>query len=673
MIPRDIEDDLHRHDEALTALGLRVWVGGEPTFTDRFDASPEWRVGALGGDKEERAELFLARMATRMVGGAVLRTEGRRYPGEDEPRWSKGVYARRDATPIWHGPPDPCAGGSACTAEGIAALRAALVRHLAERGIDHVVLGDDDTDDAHDTEPEAGAREVRAFVVGAHGDTGVARVSLPAFDDVTGFLDALSVVAEAANRAELPGLVLAGASPPCDSSVWWTTVTPDPGVIEVNLAPASSALDFARDLDVVYGDAAEARTAAYCLRFNGDVADSGGGGHITLGGPSLEESPFALYPQLLPRLIAYFVRHPSLSYLFSDHAGSSSQAPRVDETSRESLEELALALHVLERTPDRSLETTWRSLAPFLTDRFGNTHRCEINVEKLCNPYLPGRGRLGVVELRALRMPEDPCRWAALAALFRAIVARLAVADASIDVERWSARELHDKLALPFFQRADLREILAELDAHGVGLGPSLVDNLLRDPHRVMAEVSLPGGTLEIRRATEFWPLVGDLASQDGTSRLVDPSCRRIEVLLRTEGRADEWAMAIEGRRVKAARAADARSEVLVLGVRSREFVPNIALHPLIPARETLELLLGHPRHGARRVTLHAWRPGGGAYDGLPASHQDADERRRERVVVADADLDELTALPSASPSAVSPYSVDVRWLPVRGASPDPA
>ena len=80
MIPRDIEDDLHRHDEALTALGLRVWVGGEPTFTDRFDASPEWRVGALGGDKEERAELFLARMATRMVGGAVLRKGGRPGP-----------------------------------------------------------------------------------------------------------------------------------------------------------------------------------------------------------------------------------------------------------------------------------------------------------------------------------------------------------------------------------------------------------------------------------------------------------------------------------------------------------------------------------------------------------------------------------------------------------------
>jgi uncharacterized protein (DUF2126 family) len=673
VIPSELEEDLRRHDEALTKLGLRVWVGGEPTFTDRFDGSAEWRVGALGGEKEQRAERFLARMAGRMVGGAVLRTEGRRYPGEDAPRWSKGVYARRDAAPVWHGPPDPCAGGSACTAEGIASLRAALVRHLAERGMDFAVLGDDDTPDVPDTEPETGAGEVRAFVVGAHGETGVARVSLPAFDDVSAFIEALAVVGDAANRAELPGLVLAGASPPADASVWWTTVTPDPGVIEVNLAPASSALDFARDLDVVYGDASDAETAAYCLRFNGDVADSGGGGHITLGGPSLEQSPFALHPQLLPRLIAYFVRHPSLSYLFSDHAGSSSQAPRVDETSRESLEELALALHVLERTPERSLETTWRSLAPFLTDRFGNTHRCEINVEKLCNPYLPGRGRLGVVELRALRMPEDPCRWGALAALFRAIVARLAVADASIDITRWTARELHDRLALPFFQRADLRDILADLETHGVGLGPTLVDNLLRDPHRVMADVPLSGCSIEIRRATEFWPLVGDLASQDGTSRLVDPSCRRIEVLIRTEGSPDDWSVAVERQRVRPARAADERGEVLVLGVRSREFVPNIALHPLIPARETLELLLGHPRHGARRITLHAWRPGGGAYDGLPASHQDADERRRERVVVAEADPGELAALPDASPSAVSEYSVDVRWLPVRDASPDPA
>jgi hypothetical protein len=53
---------------------------------------------------------------------------------------------------------------------------------------------------------------------------------------------------------------------------------------------------------------------------------------------------------LLPRLIAYFVRHPSLSYLFaSASVGSSSQSPRVDESAPELLEELSLALHTLAR------------------------------------------------------------------------------------------------------------------------------------------------------------------------------------------------------------------------------------------------------------------------------------------------------------------------------------
>lgn len=679
MIDTELEQDLERHDAALTKLGLRIWVGGEPTFTDRFSTSPEWRSAALGGDKEAYGERVLARMAARAAGAAVLRTVGRLYPGETEPRWSKGVYARRDGKPSWSGPPDPCRGGGPCTREGLGRLRSALVARAGRLGDDVQVSKASDVR-KRQIEAELGRKprsdrpnEPRAFIVGTHAATGAACIELPAFATVAEFLDALAVLAEAANAAAIPGLVLTGASPPADGSVWWSTVTPDPGVLEINLAPARSALELARDLDAVYADTASAGAAAYCLHFNGDVADSGGGGHVTLGGPSPAESPFALHPHLLPRFIAYFVRHPSLSYWFADQAGSSSQAPRVDETSRESLGELALALHLLAASPERSLETTWRSLAPFLTDRFGNTHRCEINVEKLCNPYLPGRGKLGVVELRALRMPDDASRWASLAALFRAIVARLAIADSSIALEVWTVSELHDKHALPFFQRADLREVLADLAAHGVGLGGAIASNLLRDPHRVLAELTLPGCSVAIRRATEFWPLVGDLSSQDGTSRLVDPSCRRVEVLVRPEGGADGWSLAVEGARVPMVRSADDRGDALVLGIRTRQFVPNVALHPLLPARTTLELVLGHPGHGAHRLTLHAWRPDGGAYDGLPASHADAAERRRERVVVEAIEISELDALAEAAVAAVSAYSVDVRWLPSREAASDSA
>lgn len=631
MIDPALELELRAHDAELERRGLAIWIGGEPTFTDRFLTTPEWTIAATGDDKAERGERVLARMAARAPGAVVLRTEGRRYPGEDAPRWSKGVYARRDGVELWQGPPDPAAGGRPSEVGAIARFREQIAH----------VGGD----------------------VGVHEASGVTSLVMPARETVPAFLAMLDDISMCARGAGLAGLVLEGAPPPVDASVWWTTLTPDPGVLEVNLAPATGVAELTHEIARLYQDAEASGLSPHRLHFNGDIADSGGGGHLTIGGPGLEQSPFARVPALLPRLVAYFVRHPSLSYLFGDQAGSSSQSPRVDETSRESLGELALALQLLARAKEPSLETTWRSLAPFLTDRFGNTHRCEINVEKLANPYLPGRGRLGVVELRAFRMPETPERWAAIAALLRAIVARLSVAEASIDVVTWSTSDLHDRFALPFFQRSDLRAVLEDLAAHGFALGPGIVEHLLRDRHRVVAVVDLPGASLVVRRATEFWPLVGDLSSQDGTSRLVDPSCRRLELTLRPAGEATGWTLAVERVRAPVAIERDDRGDVLVLGVRSREFVPDIGLHPLLPARDRIEIVAAHPAHGARRVTLHSWRPQGGVYPGLPASTADADARRHERVCVEDVSYEDVEAMPYAPGPAVGACSLDLRWL----------
>ena len=75
------------------------------------------------------------------------------------------------------------------------------------------------------------------------------------------------------------------------------------------------------------------------------------------------------------------------------------------------------------------MELLYASLAPFLADTSGNVHRSELNIEKLWNPNLPGRGYLGLVELRAFRMPRSPERAAAIAALRRAIAAMLTGAD----------------------------------------------------------------------------------------------------------------------------------------------------------------------------------------------------------------------------------------------------
>ncbi len=102
------------------------------------------------------------------------------------------------------------------------------------------------------------------------------------------------------------------------------------------------------------------------------------------------------YPQLLPGLVRFLNRHPALSYLFAhDFVGGSGQSVRPDERGSDALDDLVLALALLERQQDIVPELLWKSLASFLCDGVGNSHRAEINIEKLWNPYLPGRGRQG--------------------------------------------------------------------------------------------------------------------------------------------------------------------------------------------------------------------------------------------------------------------------------------
>jgi uncharacterized protein (DUF2126 family) len=190
-----------------------------------------------------------------------------------------------------------------------------------------------------------------------------------------------------------------------------------------------------------------------------------------------------------------------------------------------------LALALLERESVTEPELLWKSLASFLCDAVGNSHRAEINIEKLWNPYLPGRGRLGLVEFRGLRMQHTPQRATAIACLLRAVIAMLATRPYALPLIDWG-RELHDRFALPFYLQADLDTVLAELDAAGLGLEAPIQAVLRHDAFRFLGKVDLPFGTLELWRGLEFWPLVGDAASpeQSGSSRFVDASTTRIEI-----------------------------------------------------------------------------------------------------------------------------------------------
>ncbi|UHD18442.1 transglutaminase family protein [Thiocapsa bogorovii] len=715
----DFDRAVRTHDEAVAAMGLAIWVGTEPTFTDRFSEAPEWLSTALGEDKASRAEQLLCALQTR-TGGLVLRTRGRQYPGEDEPRWSLGLYARRDGAPIWHGPPDPALGATPDSDCDLGGLHSALCTSLrqigcgvraiaADEGCLHVVARFPNADQAAvEDDPNAGLSEpmqvdpalegpgledpaldetqatdgLPCFVLDRIPWQGaqVARVELPDCESVEQFARCLAAIGNAAANAGLPALLLTGHPPPVDATVSWTTITPDPAVIEINMAPYPDVTGLLAATRTLYAASSELGLAPYRLYYNGAVADSGGGGQITFGGPSPQASPFFGAPLVLPRLVRYLNRHPALSYLFAhDHIGSSGQAVRTDERGRDAFRELGLALALLERGPPPDAETLWSGLSHLLTDAIGNSHRAELNIEKLWNPYLPGRGKLGLVEFRALRMQHTPGRAAALAALLRAIIAMLCTRDLAAPLCD-HGDDLHDRYALPYYLERDLEEVFADLRTAGLGLDAPLAELLRRNRVRLIARVQHRDCELTIRRAVEFWPLIGDVGRQDQeTSRLVDASTTRLEICLRAiEGTPAEdfhdWRLAVDRVRLPWRAEQDPQGPAKVFGLRYRSFVPWQGLHPALPAQGPLSLTLWHPGHvDALHLTLHDWRPSGGGYDGLPADLAEAAARRAERCVAESASPPAPETLRTPPPEAVTPYALDMRWLALGLDNPDPA
>jgi uncharacterized protein (DUF2126 family) len=448
-------------------------------------------------------------------------------------------------------------------------------------------------------------------------------------------------------------------APPTDlAGDRWLTVAPDPGVVEVNMAPCETLTAFAHHARQVWRAAASAGLSPARFRFNGDIADSGGGGQITLGGSRPDTSPFIRYPHVLPALVRYVNNHPSLSYWFaSECVGSASQGPRPDEGARERWDELAVTLGWLEHLADRgelAPDQAQLALAPLLVDSAGNSHRAELNIEKLWNGHIPvhgaRHGKMGVVEFRAVRMPERPSMLVALAALLRSIVARLVVSDYREPLVDWHD-ELHDRFALPQALHRDLRHVLGDLDEHGVGIPAQLRRELeaWRAPEILCR---LGDAVLALRPALEFWPLVGDVASQErSAARWVDASTQRWELTIEGPG---PDRVAIAG---KWAQLRSLGEGVRTLGVRRRVYQPSPGLHPGLAVTDPLVIewsWAGRSQH----IELWAWRPGGGPYAGLPHDEQEALARRQERIEVTTRD-GEVTA--SGFLREARPFTVDLR------------
>ena len=715
-----IDASIAAHDRRISDSGVEIWLGAEPTFTDRNSTSAEWQTAALGLDKEQRAREFVGRLANEQSGSAILRTLGRQYPGEATPRWSFGIYSRRDGQTVWNGPLDPIVESSSSsppsekkvtnnpiTAPVPAMLRDALKAELESAGLSvstnlptdswgvrllfaeqsDLLLGDwlNDPDVVRppvQTQPipPEGQRDHLAergvFLVSIdlcdsslEKDRNCIQVELPEFAAVDQWLLFLETLERAAGKVGLRQLILTGFPPPVDQSVAWTTVTPDPGVLEINMAPCSSVSSFLVEQRRLHAAAKAVGLSAFRLLFNGDVVDSGGGQHLTFGGASSQTSPFLLNPHLLPRLIACLNRHPALSYWFAVRAvGSCGQQPRADEVSRESLDGLSVALSRLFQSPSVEPETLWRSLAPFLCDRFGNTHRCEINIEKLWNPYVSGRGCLGLVELRAFRMTRSPEDAAAVAAFVRTLIAWLEQSESSPEMIEWGP-QLHDRFSLPFYLSRDLQQLLAEMREAGFELDESVTSLLTDDSTIVIGECDLGAAKLVVRQGVEFWPVVGDLSAKDESFRLMDSSTSRVEISLKLNSSSSvsspdstDWKLSMLERSIPWVVESVAGQTFLLRGVRYKTFQPYMPVAPLVDVLDPLEFFVTSP-DGKRswRIRLFNWRPNGQAYDGQAKDFPDAQQRRNERLVVQ-----QVASVPESEPlrsPALTECCVDLRRL----------
>lgn len=665
--------------------GVLFTMGGEPTFIPHDPQGPEWNTAALGPTKLDYARRFARRLIRSAYPGAViLETSGKHYPGEPLPRWALLVQWRADGRPLWKDITrlrgDTKDGRH--TNKHAAAVITALAKKLSvsTAGIlpthdganpdvnagyvlpldhDGSAWGSDDWTSALKQDSAVlfpgdsliglrlplaalGDKNLRRALT-VEVKNGAVTIFIPPLL-LEAYLELIAAIESVFASLKIKDAVLAGYAPPLDPRLPTIGFASDPGVIEINLAICENWDAYDRQLAHIYAAADAIGMTARKLQLNGRETGTGGGAHLVFGGPLGFASPFFAFPSLLPSAIRYFQHHPALSYAFTgQYMGPSSQAPRIDESTFEALYELEIACAGAEQfgSPQNFalFDLLFRDL---LMDRSGNTHRAEISVDKLWNPFA-GNGRAGLVELRAFETHPDRPAMSVVALFIRAIFARLAADPFKAPFIRWGG-ELHDKFFLPAFVWEDLSAICADLRAHDIPFKtewliplwefrfPKLGEFVLTSPSPAKSKKTPVTRTITFRQALEAWPLLGEQPNGGGgTSRCVDASMDRIEVSVSDSAVLETGVLLVNGlpcefRPVEGSAAAAA-------GVRYRAFFLNPALHPHIPVHAPLliEWIDKSTFAVVAAARWHVWNPRGTPYTSRPLKPADAAGRFAER------------------------------------------
>jgi uncharacterized protein (DUF2126 family) len=463
--------------------------------------------------------------------------------------------------------------------------------------------------------------------------SGVLYIFMPPLERLEDYLDLLSAI-EATAKTLAMKLVLEGYPPPRDPRLKLLQVTPDPGVIEVNIHPVNNWKELVANTEFLYNAAFESRLSAEKFMTDGRHTGTGGGNHFVMGGATPADSPFLRKPELLASLLLYWHNHPSLSYLFSGmFVGPTSQAPRVDEARNDQLYELEIAIEQIYANRDLYGQSMppWivdRTLRNILIDATGNTHRSEFSIDKMYSPD-SATGRLGLLELRAFEMPPHPRMSIVQQLLLRALVARFWKESYKAPVTRWGT-QLHDRFMLPTFIKMDFDGVVEDMRAAGYPFDASWFAPHVEFRFPLVGSIQSAGIELTLRCALEPWHVMGEEGAPGGTARYVDSSLERMEVHVKglNESR---YVITCNGRALPMQSTGTVGE--YVAGVRFKAWNPPSSLHPTIGVHAplTFDIVDTWMKRSLGGCQYHVAHPGGLSYESFPVNSFEAESRRLTR------------------------------------------